>query len=193
MLPHSLDELTNDALDYCTQTHTPIENVFKNTYSFAKELGLTHNDCIKYCSAKIWMPFELLRSIDYMKSIVNIPDRHLFQNRLSNSGQIPSEEQHKRFSWLWNTFGCENLLDAIAAYVACDTLYLSDLVIFQYSKIHRLLSLWPSWYLTISQLALQGALLNAKNPLNKQTPLQIPVLKKEISQSFDAALIGKYG
>ena len=192
MLPHSLDELMNDALEYCQQTHTPIENLFKNTYSFATELGLSHTDAIQYCSSKVQMPFELCTSVSKLKTIVEIPTRQSFVNRLSNSDQAPTEDQYEKFKWLWNTFKCENLLDAIAAYVSCDSLYLSDLVNFHYTKIHRLLSLWPSWYLTISQLGLASALYNSKNPLNKKKPLILPMLNKEISQTFDNALIGGY-
>ena len=69
---------------------------------------------------------------------------------------------------------------------------LADMTVYHFERMFKICHLWPGYYITISQYALDSALFNTKSPTQKNEQLKLPVLTQEVSETFSAALIGGY-
>ena len=123
----SLDKGISDLAETAKAKNLPISQVFPNTYSFGKKLGLSDAESARFATQKITMPFSKFQTVSYMKSIVSPPEKSAFTNVLANTNLPIDDNSYKEFLWSWKRFQCRNLLDLSAVYVCADTAQLGIL------------------------------------------------------------------
>ena len=117
----SLDKGVSDLAETAKAKNIPISQIFPNTYSFAKKLGLSDAESARFATQKITMPFSKFRTVSDMKNIVSPPDKSAFTNDLANTNLPIDDNSYKEFVWSWKRFQCRNLLDLSAVYICADT------------------------------------------------------------------------
>ena len=193
LCPSSLDKAVQDLALASEKENIPLERTFKHTYAFARQNGLSRENCEKFVRTKLEMPFALFSSVKTMQSIVTPPPREVFVNELSNSGNQPiSPQSYENFKWSWEVFNCSSLLDLETVYIQCDCLQSSDIADYVFRKLHSLVGLWPGFFVTISMYAVNSALFNCYDPRNTNEKLKLPFLSKEITEIFELAIRGGY-
>ena len=181
----SLDAGISDLTETAKTRNIPIKDILKNTYSFGRELGLNDSDAIKFATQKLQMPFSLFKSAKQMAAITQPPPREAFINILSNTNQCLDIEQYTQFLWAWNALKCQNLLHIENIYCVADSKQLSDLIAYHLTKLHITTGLWGSYFLTISQLAMNAALLRCRHPTKPNERLKLEVVPEHVAMEYD--------
>ena len=192
MLGHSLDQLVKDLAQTGRATNVPLHQSFPNTFSHAKRLNFTDEEAEKYVLSKWKFPFDTMTSFKALTEIVSPPPIGDFNTKLSNSDATIADEDYNHFCWLWDKVQANSLLDMTVKYVASDCFLLSDVVLNFYARLFAATNLYPSFFLTLPQLSLHSALLNARDPLDLTRPLRLPALEEEVSAEFSKGLVGGY-
>ena len=174
MLGHSLDQLVKDLAETSKAANIPLHRSFPNSWEHAKRLGFSDGEAERYVLTKWKFPFDMMTSFKSMVEIVSPPAIDSFATKLSNSGKTIEVGDYNHFCWLWNRVQAQSLLDMTMKYVASDCLLLSDVVTAFYERLFTVTNLYPSFFLTLPQLSLAAALLNARDPLDQTRP-EVPV------------------
>ena len=137
------------------------------------------------------MPFESLTTIQAMMDKTTCPEPSEFASKLYGTERLTDEEMAE-FRSVWNTCNVRNLHQLFTWYNVLDTCQMADAAAFFFDKLHRICSLHPLHFYTLSGLAMSAMLYNCSAPENKSKKLFLPFLTAEVYNFFDSNLSGGY-
>ena len=162
--------------------------IFPCVYDYLSSLGLNDQEQELTATSKLTFPFEKIDSIDYLENTVTPPPPTDFHSVLKAEGI--DTQTYQLFCDIWRTLRVANMLQLMKIYAVLDVLYLNDCLTYYFDQIHKITGHYPSYYLTISSLALDAALRHSRDPV-KKTTIQLEMLSEPIYKKFDSMLIGK--
>ena len=189
--PASLASMIDDLHIAREKEHMSLDDMFPNTYAYARSLDFTYEQFQALTSSKMTMPFEFVGSFETLESTTQPPSPSDFASLLKGSEGL-NDEDMAEFTRNWNLFGCRNLLQIYYIYGACDTLLLSDAMTFYLNKLHSITRLFASHFLTLSSCALASVFLNSRDPKDARKPLFLPFLSGDVYEKFQQCLVGGY-
>jgi hypothetical protein len=111
-------------------------------------------------------PYSYATSIDALKNTSSLPDKHHFDNNLTD--EKCSEEDYAHAQKVWNAFECKNMLEYTALYVQSDTYLLAEVMMDFREDIWNCFQLDACQYFSLPHLA--------KDILLKKTGAQIELI-----------------
>ena len=174
----SLSGLIDDLHVSSKKENLPLKTTFATSKAYCDSLGFSQTQFEKFISVKMPMPYEFLTDYQTMVNTTSPPPPSAFKSTLRGVDEITTAE-HEIFVSMWNTLGCQNLLDILHLYSVADVTMYCDAVVFLMEKLFNLTHLYPSHYLTLASLAVASLLYNGKCPSGRQQRLNFPFLDEQ--------------
>ena len=162
--------------------------IFPCVYQYLGSLGLNDQEQELTATSKLTFPFEKIDSINYLENTIAPPPPTDFHSILRSEGI--DTQSYKLFCDIWRTLKVSNMLQLMKIYAVLDVLYLNDCLAYYFDQIHKITGHYPSYYQTISSLALDAALRHSHDPVKTST-IQLEMLSEPIYKKFETMLIGK--
>lgn len=185
----SLSKMIDDLHIVRKKEGMSLKQTFPNSYTWCKKQGFEEEAITTILSSKADMPYEFIKSFSFAESVKEPPEPAAFKSILRNSDGL-NEEQHRDFITMWNAMKVQNLGIMLKNYNLLDVLYLSDVSIFYFTRLHQVTKLWCTHAYTISTFSVLSSLYNSKSPENSRKRLFLPFCNKRIYEAFQGELLG---
>ena len=185
-LSFSLGKLVDDL--WCCSKANERQKTFKTTHDLMTNLGYNQEQFELVITQKLQMPFEAIKSLNYLLSTKRVPPKQDFKSVLKGEQEI-SDHDYETFKNIWESLNISNLFEIFVLYLKLDTTLLADVLLHHYNALFEVTGLYLYHFLTIASYSLASILKNTIDPIQKNRSLQLQVLNKDCYDIFKKILV----
>lgn len=187
----AMDKCVEDMHSYSQRTDTPLSKIFPDLFRYCEKMGYTETMFKSLCKSKLFFPYEKIEDFHQVQNFRHKPSKEDFQSILRASEGL-TDQEYSEFSDFWDMFNFDSLLSLLHLYNITDVLVSAGFFKIYWEKLHEITKLHPLNFNTVSALAVQSAVLNAKDPNDKNKPLFIEFLEKNVYDFFSESCRGGF-
>ena len=187
----SMEKCVEDMQNYAKQTNTSLQKIFPDLYIFCEQMGYTEMMFKSLCKSKLFFPYEKAENFQQTLDFKHKPSKEDFKSILRASEGL-TDQEYSEFSEFWDLFQFDSLLSLLKLYNITDVLVSAGFFKIYWEQLFEITHIYPMNVNTISSLAVQSAVLNAKDPDDKLKPLFLEYLSKEVYEFFSASCRGGF-
>ena len=187
----SMEKCIEDMHNYSKQANISLDKIFPDLYKYCQTMGYTQKMFESLCKSKLYFPYEKTEDFQQTLDFKHKPTKEDFRSVLRATDGL-TDQQYSEFSEFWEMFQFDSLLSLLKLYNITDVLVSAGFFKIYWEKLHQITKIFPCNLNTISALAVQSAVLNAKDPDDNRKPLFLEFLEKEIYTFFSDSCRGGF-
>ena len=187
----SMEKCVQDMHNYSRKTGISLDKIFPDLYNYCDHMGYSDQQFKSLCKSKLFFPYEKVENFQQALDFKHKPTKSDFKSILRNTEGL-NDQEYAEFSEFWDMFQFDSLLSLLKLYNITDVLVSAGFFKIYWEEIHKITKIHPLNLNTISALAVQSAVLNAKDPNDKNNPLFLEFLEEDVYNFFSESCRGGF-